>query len=154
MGGLTQDFPSQGVEEWVKSLALTCLVSLLWMSVASQSEGEGCAAACHHTELPTWGGHLPVCVHRHDHHWQEVSTAEEGGREGRWPRLTLTCTCIAYLLGATWALWSEIVHVGFLHLMGTRLEHRRAQTITNSVTSLGQRKHWQREGNQKRLWGR
>ena len=83
MGGLTQDFPSQGVEEWVKSLALTCLVSLLWMSVASQSEGEGCAAACHHTELPTWGGHLPVCVHRHDHHWQEVSTAEEGGREGR-----------------------------------------------------------------------
>ena len=74
MGGLTQDFPSQGVEEWVKSLALTCLVSLLWMSVASQSEGEGCAAACHHTELPTWGGHLPVCVHRHDHHWPPAFT--------------------------------------------------------------------------------
>lgn len=65
--------------------------SLLWMSVPSQSEGEGRAAACYHIELHTWGGHFPVCVHRYDHHWQEVSMAGAGRWEGEWnPCLTLT----------------------------------------------------------------
>lgn len=47
----------------------------------SQPEGEGCEASCHHTELHAWGGHLPMCVHGHDHHWQEVGMT--GGEKER-----------------------------------------------------------------------
>lgn len=120
---------SKVVEEQAEGLGLAVWFSLLRMPVLSQPEGEGREAACHRTELHTWGGHLPVCVHRHDHHWQEVSMAGEGTREGEWPPcLTLTCTCIEYLLYTTWVLWSELMQTWVPPLMGNRPECRGSQT--------------------------
>lgn len=97
--GVMERPPSKLVEKWVEVLGLACSDLTGVTARPSQFEGEGCPAARHHTELCTWSGHLPMCVHRHDHHWQEVSVAGEGQRGGEQPScLILTCTFIECLL--------------------------------------------------------
>lgn len=69
--------PSEVVEEHVEGLGLVFSVLITIHVCPSQYEGKGRPGACYHTELCTWSGHLPVCVHRHDHHWQEVGVGVE-----------------------------------------------------------------------------
>lgn len=66
---------------------MSSLFSSSPVSVPSQYEGKGCLRTCHHTELCTWSGHIPVCVHRHDHHRQEVGVGREkwGKETVLWP---------------------------------------------------------------------
>ena len=95
--------PSEVVVEHVEGVGL--VFSSPYVSVPSKYEGKGCLGTCHHTELRTWSGHLPVCVHRHDHHRQEVGVEREkwGKETVLWshsPMLMLSVLTVYYV--AAW----------------------------------------------------
>ena len=68
---------SEVAGEYIEGLRLAFSVLITVHVCPSQYEGKGRPGACHHIELCTRSGHLPVCVHRHDHHWQEVGVGVE-----------------------------------------------------------------------------
>lgn len=61
----------------LRAWVLSSQFSSLYVCVSPQYEGKGCLGTCYHIELCAGSGHLSVCVHRHDHHWQEVGMGVE-----------------------------------------------------------------------------
>lgn len=113
--------PSEVVAEHVEGVVLSSLFSSPYVSVPSKYEGKGCFGTCHHTQLRTRSGHLPVCVHRHDHHRQEVGVGREkwGKETVLWshPPMLMHCGPTVYYVTAGISVTVDLASI----LMGARL---------------------------------